>query len=107
MPAGVAKLGRPCTSRKKGAHGGNRPFPPWLIVAAVAAVPRLAVLLVERGDILTAFTEKSDDLAQVFVLYNRHDVLNVGVEIHLGAEQVRALPKAGEGRRVDVVAGCP
>src|SRR4029078_9841913 len=40
---------------------------PWLIVAAVAAVPRLAVLLVERGDILTAFTEKSDDIAQVFL----------------------------------------
>jgi hypothetical protein len=40
---------------------------PWLIVAAVAAVPRLAVLLVERHDILTAFTEKSDDLAQVFL----------------------------------------
>src|SRR4029078_5393815 len=40
---------------------------PWLIVAAVAAVPRLAVLLVERHDILTASTEKSDDLAQVFL----------------------------------------
>jgi 4-amino-4-deoxy-L-arabinose transferase-like glycosyltransferase len=40
---------------------------PWLVVAVVAAVPRLAVLLVERRDILTAFTEKSDDLAQVYV----------------------------------------
>jgi 4-amino-4-deoxy-L-arabinose transferase-like glycosyltransferase len=40
---------------------------PWLIVAAVAAVPRLAVLLVERRDILAAFTEKSDDIAQVFL----------------------------------------
>jgi hypothetical protein len=38
----------------------------WLI--AVAAIgPRLAVLLRERGDILTAFTDKSDDFAQTFV----------------------------------------
>jgi 4-amino-4-deoxy-L-arabinose transferase-like glycosyltransferase len=36
-------------------------------VAVVAAVPRLVVLLVERRDILTAFTEKSDDLAQIFI----------------------------------------
>ena len=40
---------------------------PWLIVALVAAVPRLVVLLFERRAILTSFTEKSDDLAQVFV----------------------------------------
>jgi len=40
---------------------------PWIVVAVVAAAPRLAVLLVERGDILGSFTEKSDDLAQVFV----------------------------------------
>jgi 4-amino-4-deoxy-L-arabinose transferase-like glycosyltransferase len=40
---------------------------PWLIVALVAAVPRLAVLLHERNDILTSFTEKSDDLARVFI----------------------------------------
>ena len=40
---------------------------PWLIVALVAALPRLAVLLKERNDILTAFTEKSDDIAQVFL----------------------------------------
>lgn len=38
----------------------------WL-VAAAAIVPRLAVLLRERGDILTAFTDKSDDFAQTFV----------------------------------------
>jgi 4-amino-4-deoxy-L-arabinose transferase-like glycosyltransferase len=38
-----------------------------LIVALVAAVPRLAVLLHERNDILTSFTEKSDDLARVFI----------------------------------------
>jgi 4-amino-4-deoxy-L-arabinose transferase-like glycosyltransferase len=38
-----------------------------LIVAAAAALPRLVVLLVERRDILTAFTEKSDDIAQTFV----------------------------------------
>jgi 4-amino-4-deoxy-L-arabinose transferase-like glycosyltransferase len=38
----------------------------WLIAAA-AIVPRLAVLLHERGQILTAFTDKSDDFAQTFV----------------------------------------
>jgi 4-amino-4-deoxy-L-arabinose transferase-like glycosyltransferase len=38
----------------------------WLIAAA-AVVPRLAVLLYERNDILTAFTEKSDDFAKTFV----------------------------------------
>jgi 4-amino-4-deoxy-L-arabinose transferase-like glycosyltransferase len=39
----------------------------WPIVAVVAAVPRLVVLAVERHDILTAFTEKSDDIASTFV----------------------------------------
>jgi 4-amino-4-deoxy-L-arabinose transferase-like glycosyltransferase len=39
----------------------------WLLVAVVAAVPRLVVLAVERHDILTAFTEKSDDIAKTFV----------------------------------------
>jgi hypothetical protein len=38
----------------------------WLI-AVVAIAPRLAVLLHERGRILTAFTDKSDDFAQTFV----------------------------------------
>jgi hypothetical protein len=38
----------------------------WL-VAAAAIAPRLAVLLRERGAILTAFTDKSDDFAQTFV----------------------------------------
>jgi 4-amino-4-deoxy-L-arabinose transferase-like glycosyltransferase len=38
----------------------------WL-VAAVAIAPRLVVLLHERGQILTAFTDKSDDFAQTFV----------------------------------------
>jgi 4-amino-4-deoxy-L-arabinose transferase-like glycosyltransferase len=38
----------------------------WL-VAAAAVLPRLAVLLYERNDILTAFTEKSDDFAKTFV----------------------------------------
>ena len=38
----------------------------WLI--AVAAIgPRLAVLVYERNDILTAFTDKSDDFARTFV----------------------------------------
>ncbi len=39
----------------------------WLLVAAVAALPRLAILLHERGAILGSFTEKSDDLASTFV----------------------------------------
>jgi hypothetical protein len=38
----------------------------WL-VAAAAITPRLVVLLHERGQILTAFTDKSDDFAQTFV----------------------------------------
>lgn len=38
-----------------------------MLVAAAAIAPRLAVLLRERGAILTAFTDKSDDFAQTFV----------------------------------------
>jgi hypothetical protein len=38
-----------------------------LVVGAAAVLPRLAVLLYERGTILTAFTEKSDDFARRFV----------------------------------------
>ncbi|HEX9598269.1 MAG TPA: hypothetical protein VF963_02735, partial [Gaiellaceae bacterium] len=38
----------------------------WLIALAAIA-PRLTVLLHERGRILTAFTDKSDDFAQTFV----------------------------------------
>jgi hypothetical protein len=38
----------------------------WLIALAAVA-PRLTVLLHERGRILTAFTDKSDDFAQTFV----------------------------------------
>jgi hypothetical protein len=38
----------------------------WLIAAA-AIGPRLVVLLHERRDILTAFTDKSDDFAETFV----------------------------------------
>jgi 4-amino-4-deoxy-L-arabinose transferase-like glycosyltransferase len=38
----------------------------WLIAAAAIA-PRLIVLLHERAQILTAFTDKSDDFAQTFV----------------------------------------
>ncbi len=37
------------------------------LVAAAAVLPRLVVLLVERGSILTAYTEKSDDFARTFV----------------------------------------
>jgi hypothetical protein len=39
----------------------------YAIVAAACVVPRLSVLLFERGDILAEFTEKSDDFARTFV----------------------------------------
>jgi 4-amino-4-deoxy-L-arabinose transferase-like glycosyltransferase len=39
----------------------------YAVVAAVCVVPRLAVLLHERGDILASFTEKSDEFAKTFV----------------------------------------
>ena len=38
-----------------------------LLVAAAAIVPRLVVLLAERADILSAYTEKSDEFAITFV----------------------------------------
>lgn len=38
-----------------------------LVVAAAAILPRLAVLIVERGSILSAYTEKSDTFAETFV----------------------------------------
>jgi 4-amino-4-deoxy-L-arabinose transferase-like glycosyltransferase len=37
---------------------------PYALVALAAALPRLAVLALERGDILAEFTEKSDDFAR-------------------------------------------
>ena len=37
------------------------------LLAAIVAVPRLIALLAERGDILTAFTDKSDDFARTFL----------------------------------------
>jgi 4-amino-4-deoxy-L-arabinose transferase-like glycosyltransferase len=39
----------------------------YAIVLAACVVPRLIVLLYERGSILSAFTEKSDDFARTFV----------------------------------------
>ena len=39
----------------------------WSVVALAAALPRLVALVVERGDVLTAYTEKSDDFARTFV----------------------------------------
>jgi 4-amino-4-deoxy-L-arabinose transferase-like glycosyltransferase len=39
----------------------------YAVVASAAVVPRLAVLLHERGDILASFTEKSDQFAKTFV----------------------------------------
>ena len=39
----------------------------YLVIALVAAVPRLVALLAERGDILAAFVDKSDDFARTFL----------------------------------------
>src|SRR6266508_2809734 len=39
----------------------------YALLAAVVAVPRLVALGVERGDILTSFTDKSDDFARTFL----------------------------------------
>src|SRR5262245_18602676 len=39
----------------------------YALLAAVVAVPRLIALGPERGDILTAFTDKSDDFARTFL----------------------------------------
>jgi 4-amino-4-deoxy-L-arabinose transferase-like glycosyltransferase len=39
----------------------------YAAVAAACVLPRLAVLLFERGDVLASFTEKSDDFARTFV----------------------------------------
>ena len=50
-------MGRILTSRRGAAA----------LVAAAAVVPRLAVLAHERGDILSAFVEKSDDFARTLV----------------------------------------
>ena len=39
----------------------------YAVIATAAVLPRLAVLLYERGDVLESFTEKSDDFARTFV----------------------------------------
>jgi 4-amino-4-deoxy-L-arabinose transferase-like glycosyltransferase len=39
----------------------------YAVLAAIVAVPRLIALGAERGDILTAFTDKSDDFARTFL----------------------------------------
>jgi hypothetical protein len=44
-----------------------RPGKATLAVVLAAALPRLMVLVIERGDILAAYTEKSDTFAQTFV----------------------------------------
>jgi 4-amino-4-deoxy-L-arabinose transferase-like glycosyltransferase len=40
---------------------------PYVVLAVAAGLPRLAVLLYERGEILAAYTDKSDDFALVFL----------------------------------------
>jgi 4-amino-4-deoxy-L-arabinose transferase-like glycosyltransferase len=39
----------------------------YALVAAACALPRLLVVAIERGDILSAYTEKSDDFARTLV----------------------------------------
>lgn len=39
----------------------------YVLVAAACALPRLAILAFERGEILESFTEKSDQIAKTFV----------------------------------------
>ncbi|MFL5918996.1 MAG: glycosyltransferase family 39 protein [Gaiellaceae bacterium] len=39
----------------------------YAVLAVIVAVPRLIALGVERSDILTAFTDKSDDFARTFI----------------------------------------
>ncbi len=39
----------------------------YAVVAAAAALPRLVVLLYERGDVTAAFVDKGDDLARTFL----------------------------------------
>jgi 4-amino-4-deoxy-L-arabinose transferase-like glycosyltransferase len=39
----------------------------YALLAAIVALPRLIALAAERGDILTAFTDKSDDFARTFI----------------------------------------
>jgi len=39
----------------------------YLVLALAASLPRLAALLYERGDILAAYTDKSDDFARTFL----------------------------------------
>jgi 4-amino-4-deoxy-L-arabinose transferase-like glycosyltransferase len=39
----------------------------YAVLAAIVAIPRLIALGAERGDILTAFTDKSDDFARTFL----------------------------------------
>jgi len=40
---------------------------PYVVLAVAAGLPRLAALLYERGEILAAYTDKSDDFALVFL----------------------------------------
>lgn len=39
----------------------------YALVAAACALPRIAIVLIERGKLLDRFTEKSDQIAQTFV----------------------------------------
>ena len=48
---------------------------PYAALAAICTLPRLAVLLHERGAITAAFTEKSDTFAQTFVAHGTYGML--------------------------------
>lgn len=49
-----------------------RPSRAALVVAAAAVLPRLVLLAYERGRILTAYTEKSDNFARTFVAHGTY-----------------------------------
>src|SRR4029079_8093738 len=53
--------------RGTGSRTGSVKRPYLWLIAAAAIVPRVIVLVHERGRILTAFPDKSDDFAQTFV----------------------------------------
>ena len=46
-----------------------RPTRPAILVVAATALPRLVVLVHERGAVLASFTDKSDDFARTFVAH--------------------------------------
>ena len=62
----------------------------------------------DRGDDHAAITvTNQDDVVQILPIKDAHDVVDMGFEIHRGAEQVSALTKTGERRREHLVTSSP